>query len=874
LNAGGDQAALYFSLDAGPHPRCIALQTNGGFLVGGNFTTAMGATRNAVVRGYDKTTRDDQFNPNVTHSAAGTDASVQSLSPQSDGKVVLAGSFTTVGGEARSHLARVTGGHGHATLEASADGKRVTWTRGGANAEVDFVDFDYSLDGGVTWHDLGSGTRIGTTSDWERTGLNLPKNRLIQLRAHGHDFSAGDLYGGASAYAAEAQVYLDGSQMRINEVDALTQSGDTREFIELFDGGSGNTPLDGLAVVLFDGATDTSYQAIDLDGQTTDADGYFVIGNAGTPNVDLVIPDGTLQNGADAVALFEAGGTDFPNGTGVTVTDLIDAVVYGTGGEAEDAELLALLLPGQSHVDENGNGSGSAESVNRIPNGGGFQRESAAFYANTPTPGTANLVPAPMNLDLTDASDSGESMTDDLTNVTTPTIEGTAIPGSVVVLTSSLDGVLGNATTDGSGDWAFTPASPLSEGDHTITGTAGGSVASDPLVVSIDSTGPGVTVEVDAAQDQPAAAAPVNFDIAFSEAVTGFDIADVILTGSAIPSNPQLTMGAGNAYDFAVLDFAGEGEVVVSVPENMVTDAAGNGNTASTSLDNVVEIDLHDDRFYGGSPTPIILNSGSGTATGWLGRNRGGGGDFDAFTVTVSENRFYTIRTTGGAATIGSVLIEIDERSGVPLNSYREDDDRGEGDNFETTLGLSPGDYTILVRKDDNLAPGAAYTLEISEGGPASARMDSWIIGRPYRKIGDGRYRTSSGQTERLVSKNLRPVRTTIAIENEGDFHDHYAVRCPQARGVRAFRVVAREQGRNITAALARGSHQTRIVLKDRWVQISLTVYPNRNRLTKKFRSGNRTVERTVRTRFSLPFHARSTISPQWDIGRIDVFTK
>ena len=52
----------------------------------------------------------------------------------------------------------------------------------------------------------------------------------------------------------------------INEVDADTLGIDNLEFIELYDGGFGQTPLDDLAVVLWDGATDTSYAAYDLDG--------------------------------------------------------------------------------------------------------------------------------------------------------------------------------------------------------------------------------------------------------------------------------------------------------------------------------------------------------------------------------------------------------------------------------------------------------------------------------------------------------------------------------------------------------------------------------------------------------------------------------
>src|SRR5690606_31627548 len=116
----------------------------------------------------------------------------------------------------------------------------------------------------------------------------------------------------------------------INEVDADQTSTDTEEFVELYDGGAGNTSLDGLVLVLFNGSNDLSYYAFDLDGQTTDANGYFTIGNLDVANVNHnTIGSGInssdwLQNGADAVAIYQADDTDFPNGTAVTSTNLVD----------------------------------------------------------------------------------------------------------------------------------------------------------------------------------------------------------------------------------------------------------------------------------------------------------------------------------------------------------------------------------------------------------------------------------------------------------------------------------------------------------------------------------------------------------------------
>jgi predicted extracellular nuclease/methionine-rich copper-binding protein CopC len=175
----------------------------------------------------------------------------------------------------------------------------------------------------------------------------------------------------------------------INEVDADTEGIDTAEFIELFDGGEGYTALDGLLVVLFNGADDLSYRIIDLSDQQTDELGYFLIGSSAVHGVDLILPDSTLQNGPDAVALYAAQPEAIPNGSAIITNNLLDAVVYGTNDEQDD-ELLVLLAEGQAQVNEDGRDNGQGDSNQRCPDGSGGQRHSDSFLPNLPTPGNAN----------------------------------------------------------------------------------------------------------------------------------------------------------------------------------------------------------------------------------------------------------------------------------------------------------------------------------------------------------------------------------------------------------------------------------------------------------------------------------------------------
>ena len=172
----------------------------------------------------------------------------------------------------------------------------------------------------------------------------------------------------------------------INEVDADQTGTDQGEFVELY--GPANESLTGMVLVFWNGAGDISYFALDLDGQSLDANGFWVAGNTAVPNVDLTFADNFLQQGADAVALYFGDATSFPNSTALTVTGLIDAVVYDTD-DADDAGLLALT-PGQPQVNENGGANGTLHSNSRVPDGG-TQLNTTTYVQQVPTPGATNV---------------------------------------------------------------------------------------------------------------------------------------------------------------------------------------------------------------------------------------------------------------------------------------------------------------------------------------------------------------------------------------------------------------------------------------------------------------------------------------------------
>ncbi|MEY3598797.1 MAG: hypothetical protein RL521_1219, partial [Bacteroidota bacterium] len=157
------------------------------------------------------------------------------------------------------------------------------------------------------------------------------------------------------------------AQVVINEVDADQTGTDATEFIELK--GAPGASLNGHVLVMFNGSGNTSYNAIDLTGSTIPASGYFVIGNAAVPNVNIVINGNSLQNGADGVAIYQAAVAAWPNGTAVSANGLVDAVVYGTD-DADATTLLATLTPGQPQVNEGAATATVNNASARIPDGG------------------------------------------------------------------------------------------------------------------------------------------------------------------------------------------------------------------------------------------------------------------------------------------------------------------------------------------------------------------------------------------------------------------------------------------------------------------------------------------------------------------------
>ncbi|MEZ4734449.1 MAG: hypothetical protein R3E79_45745, partial [Caldilineaceae bacterium] len=134
---------------------------------------------------------------------------------------------------------------------------------------------------------------------------------------------------------------------------------------------------------------------------------------------------------------------------------------------------------------------------------------------------------------------------------------------------------------------------------------------------SLDTTRPSVTINQATGQADPATSQPVLFRADFSEAVTGFTASDVTLSGTINRTNATVTISGGPAnYTVSVNGLIGNGTLLATIGANVATDKGGNGNTASTSSDNTVTVNLDT-----APPTANPSQSPAANAAGWNSRD-------------------------------------------------------------------------------------------------------------------------------------------------------------------------------------------------------------------------------------------------------------
>ena len=275
-------------------------------------------------------------------------------------------------------------------------------------------------------------------------------------------------------------IFVTPDNIKINEVNAAST---TSEFVEIYDGGSGSTSLSDLVLIFYSGsdASDGVYGEEDLSG-STDADGFYVVGETGVTNLDQDWGEFVVQDGTDAVVLYVGSASDFTSGDAPITDGLVDVLVYGS---ADDSALRTAL--GGPPLSPAGDAS---NSISRAIDGTG------SFVAQIPSPGVTNDVTPPVSPVVTTPP---RSVT---VNASSQTLIGTHTEDGVTVhayADDNNDGVADNTTSLGNSpvsvnSWSFSvPLTPDVTNNFVVQAEdAAGNVSSDVDVPTIteDSTDP------------------------------------------------------------------------------------------------------------------------------------------------------------------------------------------------------------------------------------------------------------------------------------------------------------------------------------------------------------------------------------------------
>jgi uncharacterized delta-60 repeat protein/uncharacterized protein (TIGR02145 family) len=172
----------------------IAIQTDGKIVVGGAFTTYKGVTANRIARLNTDGSLDNSFN-----TGTGFSATVQSVSIQSDGRIIAGGSFVTFNGTSRNRIARLnSNGTLHTTFNPGTGFNSTVYTTA--------IQSDGKIIAGGNFTTFGSATR----------------NRIIRLTATGGNdatFNAGTGFNTfvlATAIQPDGQIIVGGEFTSFN----------------------------------------------------------------------------------------------------------------------------------------------------------------------------------------------------------------------------------------------------------------------------------------------------------------------------------------------------------------------------------------------------------------------------------------------------------------------------------------------------------------------------------------------------------------------------------------------------------------------------------------------------------------------------------
>lgn len=688
-----------------------AASERGRFPVGSTFAArllAFGVLAGATLS-VEAQDLDSQFNPNVGGG------SVDTIAVQSDGKILIGGSFTSVGGTARNRIARV-----------NSDGSLDTTFNPNANDEVYslFVRSDGTIIVGGAFSSIAGRTRNGVARLFSNgsadTGFNPNANSSVRAVSVQSD--------GTYVLAGEFETIDGHARNRIarwntsNTIDsnfnpdandgiwALATQPDGRILIGGFFTTISGQARSRVARLEDSGTLDASFNpnvnnvvhsfAIQNDGKILIGGGFTTVGGQTRNRIARLNPDGTLDSSFDPDANSTVNSVMLQSDGKILVGGSFTSI----GGQVRN-RIARLNSDGSLDGGFDANAGSGVNSVAIQADGGILLGGYFSIVASQSRNRVARLL-APTATRVIELSgdlsfgnvQTGQSL------MRTLTIRNTGNLSLSVTNLSYPSGFSGNwgGGSIPSGDEqtvtvTFAPSSEQSYGGNIVV-TSNATDGTNTIPVS----GQGTAVPT------PTRVIELSGSLSFGNVASGQTATRTLTIRNTGNSSLNVTSVAypsgysGNWTDGSIAA-GGEQDVTVTFAPSAAQSYGGNIVVASnaTSGTNAIAAsgqgtgpdggDDHGDNTSGA--TPIGQN---GTSAGVLGAS----GDSDYFRIVVTESGVLTVQTVGSTDTFGHLL-------DANANEIAFDDNGGDGANFRIARTLLPGTYYLRIRHSSGTGTGA-----------------------------------------------------------------------------------------------------------------------------------------------------------------------
>jgi hypothetical protein len=365
--------------------------------------------------------------------------------------------------------------------------------------------------------------------------------------------------------------------------------------------GSGNTSPDldasstsALSGTIKDGAGNSANLTLPALGGANSLGGHKnIIIDTTAPAIVIGTPSATITKGGPVTYTVTYTDTNFNASTLSTGDITLNKTgsangTVGVSGTGNTRTVTISSITGDGSLGISiAQGTASDTAGNTAPAAG----PSTTFIVdNTPptitigSPSVSLTMGGPVTYSVTYADANFNTSTLVLANITlnkTSTANGTVgLTGSGTSYTVTISSITGDGTL------GISIAAGTASDKAGNTAPAGG----PSTTFTVDNTPPTVTINQASGQADPTNASPINFTVVFSEPTTDFVTADVTLGGSTGATTATVT-GGTSTYNVAVSGMTTSGTLTASIAAGVAHDAAGNANTASTSIDNTVTFD-------------------------------------------------------------------------------------------------------------------------------------------------------------------------------------------------------------------------------------------------------------------------------------------